>query len=352
MKWDDVYISSSAAYLGSEVESVWDAVAEGRYDAEECAADGYEHVRVAPDGESPADMAVRAAELALQRSDVDRGNVVAIVHGGIGGQGLYYWPAASYIQEKTVQGTAYPFEVKQNSNSGMAALEIAAAYLLTKPTPCSALVTTADQYKVPHFDRYRSDKGQARGDGASAVVLTRGTSTGVARLLSTSSIGDSGHERLYRGDQPWENYPGGNGWPVDLRIRNKQYLMSGASIQDIVYTVASNQHKVIDAALDDAGVSLDEVARFVFPNTGQTLVDWEARKRDYGLGVEQSTWEWGKHMGHMGGGDQAAGLTWLLETHAVHPGDKVVLTGIGAGFTFSCAVVEILDEPEWTNSTT
>src|SRR6266498_2813515 len=143
MKWDDVYISASAAHLGSVVEDVRDAVAEGRYDAEEYAVDGYEHVRVAPDGESPADMAVAAAQLAMSRSDVDRSNVVTVVHGGIGGQGLYYWPAASYIQENTVGGSAYSFEVKQNSNSGMAALEIAAAYLLTKPTPCAALVTTA-----------------------------------------------------------------------------------------------------------------------------------------------------------------------------------------------------------------
>src|SRR5436190_9273143 len=103
MQWNDMYISSSAACLGAEVEDVHDAVADGRYDAEECEADGYLHVRIAGD-ESPADMAVTAAELALRRSGVDKERFAIVIHGGIGGQGLYYWPAASYIQERTVGG--------------------------------------------------------------------------------------------------------------------------------------------------------------------------------------------------------------------------------------------------------
>jgi 3-oxoacyl-[acyl-carrier-protein] synthase III len=352
MRWDDFYISSSAACLGSVSEDVRAAAAEGRYDPEECEADGYLHTRVAGDDESAADMAIKAAKLALSRADIDPDNVVLVMHGATGGQGLYYWPGAAYIQNQTVGGRAMSAEVKQMSNSGMAVFELAAAYLLTKPTPSSALVTTAEIYTMPHFDRYRSDKGQVRGDGASAIVLSRGTGGGVAKLLSTASIGDATHERLYRGDQPWENYPGANGWPLDLRIRTKEYLMSGAQIPDIITSVAANQHKVIDEALDDAGVSLDDVARFIFPNTGLTLVDWEARKREFGMDVSKSTWDWGRHMGHMGGGDQAAGLTHLLETRAVHPGDKVILTGIGGGFNFSCAVLEILEQPEWSNSTT
>ena len=349
MQWTDMYISSSAACLGSEIEDVRDAVADGRYDAEECEADGYLHVRVAGD-ESPADMAVAAAEVALKRTDIDHDSFALVIHGGIGGQGLYYWPAASYIQKHTVGGRATALEVKQNSSSGMAAFELAAAYLLTRPVPAAALVTTADQYKLPHFDRYRTEKGQPRGDGASALVLTRGVGHGVARLLSTVSVGDPRHEGLYRGDLPWESYPGANGWPVDLRTRVRGHLSGGAKIEDIVRTVASNQQRVIDDALREAGVTLDEVARFVFPNTGLTLVDWDARKRDFGMDVAKSTWEWGRNIGHVGGADQVAGLTYLLETQAVHPGDKVVLTAIGAGFTFSCAVVEVLEQPEWSAS--
>jgi 3-oxoacyl-[acyl-carrier-protein] synthase III len=350
MQWNDVYISSSAACLGSTVEDVRDAVADDRYDAEECERDGYLHVRVAGD-EPPVDMAVTAANLALDRADVDSDNVVLVIYGGSGPHaGLYYMQAASYVQQQTVGGSATALEVRQASNSGMAGLELAAAYLLTVPTPAAALVTTADKYKLPNWDRYRTDKGQARGDGAAATVLSRGAEGGVAKLLSTASIGDSTHERLYRGDQKWEAYPGANGLPVDFRIRTKEYLQSGAKIEDIVYSVASNQHKVIDAALNDAHIGVDDVARFVYPNTGLTLLNWEARKRESGIDVLKSTWEWGRHIGHMGGSDQVAGLTHLLETHAVHPGDRVVLTGIGGGFTFSAAVVEILQEPDWSNS--
>jgi 3-oxoacyl-[acyl-carrier-protein] synthase III len=352
VQWNGIYVSSSAAYLGRTVEDVRDAVAEGRYDAQECKLDGYLHVRVSENNESPAEMAVAAAKRALDRAQAGHENIVFVIHGGSGAQGLYYWPTASYIQRETVAGTAYALEVKQASNSGMAALELAAAYLLTKPAPSAALVTTADSYNMPHFDRYRSERGQPRGDGASAIVLSHGNAEGaVAKLLSTASAGESTHERMYRGDQPWEKVPGANGWPANLRIRIKEYLRRGARVEDIVATLASNQHKVIDSALGEAGIGIDEVARFVFPNTGLTVVNWEARKRDYGIDVIKSTWEWGRHIGHMGGTDQAAGFTYLLESRSVQPGDYVLLTGTGAGFSFSAAVLEVLRLPEWDSST-
>lgn len=354
MQWNDIYISSAAACLGSVVEDVADAVAEGRYDAQECKLDGYLQLRVAGNNnESPAEMAVAAARRAVDRAQVGPGSIVFVIHGGAGAQGLYYWPVASYIQRETVAGTACALEVKQASNSGMAALELAAAYLLTKPAPSAALVTTADSYKMPHFDRYRSERGQPRGDGASALVLSRGNDAGaVAKLVSTASAGEPTHERMYRGDQPWEEVPGANGWPTNLRIRIKEYVRRGVKVDRIIATLASNQQKVIDSALTTAGIGVDQVARFVFPNAGLTVVDWAARKRDYGIDVMKSTWDWGRRIGHMGGTDQAAGFTHLLESRSVQPGDYVLLAGTGAGFTFSAAVLQILRLPEWDSSTT
>ncbi len=50
MQWNDIYVSSRRGLAG-EREDVLDAVADGRYDAEECKEDDYLAVRVA--GRSP-----------------------------------------------------------------------------------------------------------------------------------------------------------------------------------------------------------------------------------------------------------------------------------------------------------
>ena len=347
MKWSDIYVSSAAAWLGRP-EDVRTAVAEGRYDAEEARDDGYLSVRVAGE-ETPADMAVSAAERALARSAVPHEDFHLVAHASVGFQGLDHWAPPSYIQKRTVGGNGSALEVKQASNGGMAAIELAAAYLSARGGSAAALVTTADKYHLPVFDRYRSDKGMLRGDGASALVLARGA--GVARLLSTAVIGDASHEGVYRGGQGFADHIGSEGWPVDLRSRLKTYLQSGADVREIVHLLTVRQQEVMQTALDDAGVKTDDVARFVFPNAGLTVVDWDFRRREFGIDEPRTLWGWGRTVGHIGAGDQAAGLSRLLETKEVGPGDLVVLSGIGAGFTFSCAVLEITEQPDWDSST-
>ncbi|GAA1368734.1 ketoacyl-ACP synthase III family protein [Streptomyces beijiangensis] len=344
MIWDDVYLSSAAVWLG-EKEDVKLAVSEGRYDAEEQVEDDFLAMRVAPDV-APPDMAVQAAERALERSGADRDSFALVVHASVGFQGADHWSPAPYIQSRTVGGNGSAVEVKQASNGGLAALELAAGYLSAQRGPASALVTTADRYSLPSFDRYRSDKGLPRGDGGTALVLTRGA--GVARLLSTSIVSDTTHEALYRGPGPLHDLSGADGWPVDIRKHRQAYLDQGIDIWELIASVNARQQEAIQTALKDAGVDSGEIARWVFPFAGRGVVDWELRKRDFGIEEERTTWDWGRTVGHLGAGDQAAGIVRLLETGAVRPGDKVVLAGIGAGFYLGCAVLEITETPDWT----
>jgi 3-oxoacyl-[acyl-carrier-protein] synthase-3 len=347
MRWDDLYVSACAAWLG-DVEDVQVGVDQERYDPQERADDGYVSVRVAGD-RPPGDMAVAAGNLALERAALSHDDFVTLIHACVAFQGLDYWASASYVQSRTIGGRASAVEVRQASDGGMAALDLAAAQLAVRPSPAAVLITTADRYELPAFDRYRSDKNIVRGDGATGLVLSRDPG-GVARLLSTVVIGDTEHEGLYRG--PWNAFSGADGRPVDLRSRTQAYLQAGVSLGDFVDSLGRGQHDSIQAALDDAGIGGRDVGYWVFPHAGLKMVDWDRRKREFGIEEDRTTWSWGRTVGHIGAGDQFAGLTRLLETKAVGPGDHVVLVGIGAGFTFGCAVVEILRRPEWPASAT
>ncbi|MEU5050244.1 ketoacyl-ACP synthase III family protein [Streptomyces sp. NPDC021096] len=339
MWWNDIYVSASAAWLGRR-EDVRDAVAEGRYDAADAVRDDYLAIRVSDDVHPP-DMAVAAARLAMERSAVPAGDVALLAHASVSFQGRDHWVPASYIQSRTVAGSATALDIRQSSNGGLAALDLAASWLAARPESRAALVTTADRYGLPEFDRYRSDSSLPRGDGATAVVLSRGAraaTTAVARLLSTVLLGDSTHEGAYRGMRPWGESYGGRDVPVDLRARTWEYLATGATGEEVVATLTAGQQRALKQALSEAGVEADDVARFVFPN-GR----WWHR----GLDPDRTTWEWGRQVGHMGAGDQAAGFTHLVETRALRAGDHVVLSGAGVGMNFGCAVLEMLRTPDW-----
>jgi 3-oxoacyl-[acyl-carrier-protein] synthase III len=98
--------------------------------------------------------------------------------------------------------------------------------------------------------------------------------------------------------------------------------------------------------LEEAGIEAGGVARGVFPNVGlETLTTRYLAPLE--LKVEATAWEWGRRTGHVGAADQLTGLAELVESGAVGPGERVMLVGIGAGFSWTCAVVEVVAPPPW-----
>lgn len=333
--------------LGRRVTTA-SAVASGLYSASDNEADGYLAVRVADEGPA-VEMAVEAANLALKRSELDAAEVSLVVHTCCAHQGLENLAPASYVQSRTVHGTATAVEVSQYSNGGMIALELAAASLAVRPGPRAALLTTSDRFVPPTWDRYRSDEGTVFGDAATALVLSR--RPGVARLLSTTVIGDSSFVGLQIGDAPWTDAVDASTWPADLTARRKQHLAAhGVDVlMRLMVTSTRLQQEAIESVLADAGVTADDVAWWVVPNMGRAVVDWDFRRR-MGLEEARTTWSWGREVGHLGASDQVAGLTHLFEAGLVHTGQRVALVGVGQGENYGCAVLEILEEPEWQDS--
>lgn len=345
MKWHDVYVAGTASYLCAE-QKVAEAVADGRYDAAEAETDDLVAVRVAGPGEFPPGMAAAAAAEAMSRSGVAPADVVLVAAASVGYQGLDLSTPASYIQGKVLgRHGASAVTVGQASNGGMAALDLAAAYVASRPAPAAALVTTGDKFALPQFDRYRTDSGIVLSDGATGLVLSRGG--GVARLEASNVISDAAHEGFWRGDAPWTDHSDPAHWPVNLMPRKDQYLAQGVDLMAVLINLDKRQQECVDLTLDEAGTRIEDVARFVYPNVGSKLFDWDLMAS---LGIDRSrtTWDWGREVGHLGGGDQIAGLNHLLETGSVNPGDKVVLVGTGGGWSFGCAVLEIQETPDWT----
>jgi 3-oxoacyl-[acyl-carrier-protein] synthase-3 len=305
-------------------------------------------VRVADEGPA-VEMAVEAANLALKRSGVDPGEVSLVLHACCAHQGLEHLAASSYVQSRTVQGIATAVEVNQYSNGCMAALELAAGSLANQPIPASALLTTSDRFAAPAYDRYRCDQGVVFGDGATGLVLSR--RPGVARLQSTVVIGDASFVGMQIGDAPWTDAPDPSHWPVDLTARRKQHLARHGVdlLMRLMVTATRLQRLSIEMALAEAELTPDQVAWWVVPNMGRAVVDWEFRRR-MGIAEARTTWAWGREVGHLGAGDQFAGLAHLFESGAVRVGDRVALTGVGQGDNYSCAVVEVLEEPDWETS--
>ncbi|MEW9533744.1 ketoacyl-ACP synthase III family protein [Microbispora sp. NPDC049125] len=333
MKWENVYIAGSGTCLPLAVDAL-DAVEAGDYDREEYETNGILSVLVS-EGLAPPEMAAEAARTALKRADMDPSAVTLLLHSSLWFQGVDMWPAAAFVANQAGCVGAASFDVLQQCNGGLGALEIGARHVTTTRTP--ALLTTGDRFCPPGVDRWRSDLGIVYGDGGTALALS--PEGGQARLLATCTVADTSLEQVVRGAEFHQVAQAGS--VVDIRGRRDHYLdVTGQELLDAVARPARILHRAVAGALAEAETEIGRIARVVTPAAGRPMLNLVLL-----AGFEESvtTWEFGRRTGHVGSGDQYAGLHHLINEGLVSPGDRVLLVGGGAGFTCTCAVVEITE---------
>ncbi|QES43158.1 3-oxoacyl-ACP synthase [Streptomyces venezuelae] len=334
MRWTDIYVESAAAEFGAP-QTGQEAVDLGLLPAEEVERSEQRSVSVS-DGRSGPELAVAAGRTALARSGRDAQDVGLLIHADCWYQGLEFWNTAAYVQDRVLgHGDCVSYELRQMSNGGMSALENAAARLTAIPATRAALVTTGDRFADPAFPRWSTDRGLAFGDAGTAVVLS--TTPGALRLVATSSYSQPMLEGLHRGEEPF--LPSGSGaGPLDLVARKKGFLR-GRSQEEITTRNETGMMCAVKTCLAEADADIHEMTAVVVPFFGARLSRLQCLA-PLGIQPEVTLQEFGLTVGHLGAGDQAAGVAKLLEDDTLKSGDRVLLVGVGAGFSWTCAVLE------------
>jgi 3-oxoacyl-[acyl-carrier-protein] synthase-3 len=169
-------------------------------------------------------------------------------------------------------------------------------------------------------------------DGATAMVLGRGT--GVARLLATEIVGDG----RFSGLTPLD--------PAEFEDRQEFRRQQRKRVVTMMRAMTAAKRDCVRTALADAGLEAGDVRHWLLPYNGRFMVDRDFCA-EFGVDDERTTWDLGRTVGHLSGGDPVVGFAHLLETGAASVGDRVVMLGDSAGFAFGCAVLEVAERPGW-----
>lgn len=342
---EDVYLVSTGTSLPAPV-SAEEAMRSGVFDRRSYKRCQVESVRVAADGESPGELAAAAATSALQRSGSRGADIALILHACVYHQGREVWPPASYVQRVAVGNSCPAVELRQMSNGGMAALHMGVGYLASRPAGSEVLITTGDTFPLPGFDRWNSDPGTVFADGGTAAVLSN--QDGFARIHSVAMASDSSLEPMHNGTDPF-TASAADEQPLDFDRRKRQFL-DEVGMQFAIDRVDVGQQVVVEQALADAGAKLDDVDWFVLPAFGRRRLDLGLFGK-FAIPPERSTWPWARQVGHLGAGDQIAGLDHLITSGQARPGQLCLLVGVGGGFSWSASVVEVRSTPSWNRQT-
>jgi 3-oxoacyl-[acyl-carrier-protein] synthase-3 len=336
-----LYIAGCASWLPGLV-TVEEAVAAGECEPALAAATRAASVAVSG-GRSAPEMAASAAKLALGRAAATASDIDLILHASIFYQGHDLWAPASYVQHAAVGNHCPAMEVRQVSNGGMAAVALADAYLAADPARHAALVTTGDRFCPPGFDRWRSDPGTVYGDSGTALVLSR--RGGFARVRSLVTVSAPDLEGMHRGDDPFAPAAHSHRRTVDLEACKRAFLARAGSSYAIA-RVRGAQEAGIKQALSEADATLADIDRIALPHLGRRRLQ-AGYLGPLGVDASRTTWPWSRRVGHLGAGDPIAGFDWLVGAGELRAGDTCLLVSVGAGFSWTCAVVTMLDTPPW-----
>jgi len=332
-----IYIAGTATWLPRMVP-VEEEIELGNCDRATAATSEMLSVTVASGEDVPAEMAVRAARQALAAAGCAPADIGLLLHATSFEQGLEVWSGASYVQRRVLGESRCPaIEIRQASNGSLAATHLAACYLTTFPEVSSVLVTAAERFCPPACERWSMDPGTVYADGGTAMVLS-GTG-GFARILGLSLVSGPELEGLHRGGTADGTAPMDLSRPVDLTTRKKRFLRE-RGLRYTLDRIDEGQLSATRIALDAAAVKLGDIDRFVLPHFIRKRLQ-SNYLRSLEIDIEQTTWSWNRRVGHLGPGDQIAGLDHLVRSGALRPGQRCLLMAVGAGFSWSCAVVEI-----------
>ncbi|MEU6759809.1 ketoacyl-ACP synthase III family protein [Streptomyces sp. NPDC046685] len=352
MRTDNLYIAGAAARV-PDLFPVAEAVRRGWYDAGRAEAEGWTSVAIAGDLSAP-ELAAEAGIEALKRSGLVGDQIDMVLHSGVWHQGPEGWYAANYVQDQVVGTTAPAVGMNQGCTAVLDAIRLAYGYLSVDPDANAALVTAADNFGTPLVDRWNyadgwgSGRGSILGDAGGAVVVS--TEGGPLRIRALAMSSLSGWEHLYRGDEAMYPPPVTRGVQATLGRRMASYVErhdpEGYLLQAVTRDLVRARTTLARQVMEEAGVGPDDITRVTHVFTGHPRY-LANLLRPLGIAPERGLLDLGRAHGHLASTDQVLGLTRLMETGAVSPGDHILMMGNGGSISLACAVVEVLEQPSW-----
>jgi len=283
--------------------------------------------RLADDSDTASSFSVAAAREALDSAGISADDIGLIVCCTFTGD--YVYPAlACKVQQLLGARRAGAFDVMANCTGFQVGLTVASDRLKADPTIGYALVIgTALQSRFINW----SDPESAMyfGDGAGAAVLGHvpdGYGILASEILTNGTVFDS--VRL-RG--------GGSSYPLrsDNIDRGLQfYEMNG---MEVWKQVVQYQPKVVRRALEKIGKTPDDADFFIFHQANLNLIQFLMAKMKQPM---TKTYTNVTEIGNTADASLAIALCDAQRRGLLSNGDLVVISGVGAGFTFGATTLK------------
>ncbi|GAB3176489.1 3-oxoacyl-ACP synthase III family protein [Streptomyces incanus] len=302
---------------------------------------GYRSFHEAPEGTTPTDLAVRAAERALKRAGCGADEVDLIVLADSDVPEHLYWDGSTALARALgVRGTP-TLLLTQACASGVMAFETVAGAMLVRPDVGTVLLVAVNQVSGAHRNRMRTSTCLVS-DGAVAAVLRRGH--GRLRWLATEQHTEPEYADFYRAEYGGSRVPfpppGRSNTDLSVPQRVQEHFgRDPVKLLGFIDELYARLASVVARACRRAGTDPQRIARLVYLNDNQQTIREVARA--VGIPAERTNAALAADLGHMGGADQLVCLDAHLTRGELADGDLVALAGVSAGMHWFCTLIAV-----------
>src|ERR1043165_5254104 len=290
---------------------------------------GIRERRVVSDDETASGMAAAAATEALQEAGVGAADLDLIL--GCTFSADYVMPAlACKIHQMLGARKAGAFDLMANCTAFQVGVSVAADRLRADPTLNNALVV-GSAIVSRYLDWTDPNSAIYFGDGVGAAVVGRvpeGYGFLAHEVFTHSQAYEA--ERLRGGSSARLNAARPNGVTAYLEMNGLDVWKFAAQYQPVA----------MRRALEKAGKTLADADFFIFHQANFHLIDYIMRKLKI---PSDRTFINVTELGNTAEASMAIALTEAVRQKRLKHGDLVVISGVGAGFTFGASVMRWYD---------
>ncbi|GLF95129.1 beta-ketoacyl-[acyl-carrier-protein] synthase family protein [Streptomyces yaizuensis] len=325
-------IAAASLWLPDTVSTAEEAAARGAVRLRTAREEGIVQLPQCHDRTVPG-MVLEAARAALARAGRTAGDIDLLLHSWAFDRGQGHWLPHYRIAGLLGSRRCHAVGIRQECNGGAGALEAGAARMIADRALTTVLITSGDNFTELHCDRWRGMAvGTPLGDGAAALVLTRGAGPLVVEAIA--SVSDPSIESDFPSRDPFTP-PGGadlrplaevsDNWRIQERLRS---CLERAALQ----------------VLEETGIApSDPSIRVVLParsgRTGVATVIIPALPAP----LREKVRLYGSHTGHLGAGDLLANVADVLDGTPPPPGSRALFLSTGMGSIATCLLVRAED---------
>ena len=277
--------------------------------------------------ETASSMSAKAALSALQKANISAEQIGLIIVCSFSGD--YVFPAmACKVQDLIGAANAGAFDLNANCTGFQVGLTVASDRLKNDPSIEYALVIGSAlqsrfiNWKDPNSAIYF-------GDGAGAVVLGKVKCN--YGILSTEIFSNG---RVF---EAVRMRGGGSSYPLTSENISEGLQFYELNGLEVWKQVIQHQPKTIEKSLNKISKNINDVDFFIFHQANLRLIEFLMGKMKLSM---DKTYTNVQRIGNTADASMAIALSEALDNKLIHGDDLVVVSGVGAGFTFGSTVIK------------